>query len=167
MAEVGLRRLTAADWRIFRELRLEALAEAPYAFGSTLEAEQMLTEADWRKRLGNRVQFVAYLDGGSAGTVAGIRSDDPAVAELVSMWVRPQARGRGVGSALVKVILDWASEQGCSEVRLWVSEGNEFAERLYAQHGFVRTGQTQPIRAGDPTRLEVGMARPVVPPAMG
>ena len=157
MAEVGLRRLTAADWRIFRELRLEALAEAPYAFGSTLEAEQMLTETDWRKRLGNRVQFVAYLDGAPAGTVAGIRSDDPAVAELVSMWVRPQARGRGVGSALVKVVLDWASQQGCSEVRLWVSEGNDSAERLYARHGFVRTGEKQPIRVDDPTRLELAM----------
>lgn len=157
MAEVGLRRLTAADWRIFRELRLEALAEAPYAFGSTLEAEQMLTETDWRKRLGNRVQFVAYLDGAPAGMVAGIRSDDPAVAELVSMWVRPQARGRGVGSALVKVVLDWASQQGCSEVRLWVSEGNDSAERLYARRGFVRTGEKQPIRADDPTRLELAM----------
>ena len=166
MAELGLRRLTAADWRIFRELRLEALAEAPYAFGSTLEAEQMLTEADWRTRLGNRGQFIAYLDGAPAGTVAGVRSDDPAVAELVSMWVRPQARGHGVGNTLIKAVLDWASQQGCSEIRLWVSEGNDVAERLYARHGFVRTGQTQAIRADDPTRLEVGMARPVVPPAM-
>ena len=159
MAEVGLRRLTTADWRVYRELRLAALADAPYAFGSTLEEEQTLTEADWRKRLGTREQFVAYLDGAPAGTVAGVRSDDSSRAELVSMWVRPQARGQGVGSVLVNAVLDWASRAGYSEVRLWVSEGNGAAERLYARHEFVRTGQTQPIRADDPTRLEFAMAR--------
>ena len=163
---MGLRRLTTADWRVYRELRLAALADAPYAYGSTLEAERKLTETDWRKRLATREQFVAYLDGAPAGTVAGVRSDGSAVAELVSMWVRPQTRGHGVGSALVNAVLDWASREGCSEIRLWVSEGNDVAERLYARHGFVRTGQTQPIRADDPTRLEFAMARPVGPPAL-
>ena len=67
--------LTTDEWRLFRELRLEALREAPYAFGSTLESWQGDgdTEERWRDRL-NNVPFnvIAYLEGVPAGIVSGI-----------------------------------------------------------------------------------------------
>jgi hypothetical protein len=44
------------------------------------------------------------------------------------------------------------------QVRACVSDGNERAERLYARHGFARTGERQPIRPADPTRLELAMS---------
>ena len=62
---IALRTLTADDWQLWRELRLEALREAPYAYGSTLAQWQGAgdTEQRWRYRL-DSVQFnvVAYLD---------------------------------------------------------------------------------------------------------
>ena len=39
---VTIQRLTAADWPALRDLRLESLADAPYAFWATLESEQAL-----------------------------------------------------------------------------------------------------------------------------
>ncbi len=89
------------------------------------------------------------------GTAGGVVEDG---AELVSLWVHPTWRGRGVGDLLVQAVLDWAREQGHAELRLWVSADNGPAERLYARHGFVRTGASQPVTPTDPTRREFAMA---------
>jgi GNAT superfamily N-acetyltransferase len=151
-----LARLTPAAWRDYRAIRLAALAEAPYAFGSTLAEERRLREPDWRARLTDRAQFVVRHRGEAVGTIGGVVEDG---AELVSLWVHPAWRGRGVGDLLVQAVLDWAREQGHPEVRLWVSADNAPAERLYARHGFVRTGESQPVTPGDPTRREFAMAR--------
>jgi GNAT superfamily N-acetyltransferase len=151
---LDLARLTPAAWREYRAIRLAALAEAPYAFGSTLAEERRLRAATWRARLAQRVQFVVRHGGAAVGTVGGLVEDD---AELVSLWVHPAWRGRGVGDLLVQAVLDWAREQGHREVRLWVSADNAPAEQLYARHGFVRTGACQPVTPAEPTRLEFAM----------
>jgi GNAT superfamily N-acetyltransferase len=150
-------RLTPADWREYRAIRLAALAEAPFAFGSTLAGEQRLREPEWRARLAGRAQFVVRWRERAIGTAAGLLDGDGA--ELVSLWVDPTWRGRGVGDLLVQAFLDWARHQGHREVRLWVGVDNCPAERLYARHGFVRTGATQPVIPTNPTRLEFAMVR--------
>jgi ribosomal protein S18 acetylase RimI-like enzyme len=109
--------------------------------------------------LERRPQFVAAHADAAVGTIGLVWSDARReVAEIVSMWVAPHARGHGVGDRLVRAAIDSAREAGCSEVSLWVAEGNGYAERLYARHGFVRTGAVQPIRADEPDRLEFQMA---------
>ncbi|HUZ85920.1 MAG TPA: GNAT family N-acetyltransferase [Candidatus Baltobacterales bacterium] len=143
------------DWEVFRAVRLAALKDAPYAFASTYEREIRAGEDDWRRRLAGRCQFVAEVDGEVAGTVGGIASDDGGAA-LISMWVAPSARGRGVGESLVHAVLDWARGEGHPAVCLWFAEGNVAAERLYLRCGFVRTGVTQPIVPGQP-RMEFEM----------
>ena len=155
MEHLDLARLTPATWREYRAIRLAALAEAPSAFGSMLAEARRLRAADWRARLAQRVQFVVRHRGAAVGTVAGLVEDG---AELVSLWVHPAWRGRGVGDRLMQAVLDWARQEGHTEVRLWVTADNEPAERLYARHGFVRTGQSQPVTPGDPMRREIAMA---------
>jgi len=49
-----LRRLQVDDWRLYRELRLASLADAPYAFGARIEAMKQFDESEWRQRLANR-----------------------------------------------------------------------------------------------------------------
>ena len=159
MSEVELVRLTPADWAAYRELRLAALADAPGAFGSTLERERARTPEEWRERLRRRSTFAARVEHGHVGTAAGIDGEQPGHAELVGMWVHPKWRGRGVGDLLVSAVVEWAAARSCRAVTLWVSVGNDRAETLYARHGFVRTGATQPIRDDDPSRLELEMVR--------
>jgi len=136
-------------------VRLAALRDAPYAFGSTYEAEVTLAEADWRARLEARTQFVAELRGLAIGT-AGAYVRDAIAAELVSMWVSPSARGRGAGDALVRAVVGWARDQGFTAVGLWVATGNDRAESLYLRHGFARTGEVKRILAGS-DRMEFAM----------
>src|SRR5438309_622126 len=78
------------------------------------------------------------------------------VAAMTAMWVDPRSRRRGVGEVLVKSLLDWARSAGFAEMFLWVTDGNDAAERLYARNGFKRTGAAQDVRPG---HLEFEMAR--------
>ena len=138
-------------------MRLDALQEAPYAFGSTHDREVKLVEADWRRRIMRRATFIAEVDGAVAGTVSSGGSDEVSgAAALIAMWVDPRYRRRGVGDVLVKTVLEWATERGYVEVFLWVTAVNAAAERLYARHGFVRTGASQDVRPGE---LEYEMSR--------
>jgi len=149
------------DWAILREIRLAALQDAPQAFGSTYQREARFTEAQWRKRINDTaVTFFAQLDEDPAPAgIAGVWVDDGA-AELVSMWVRPDARGRGVGEALVMATAGWARARGHGALFLWVTEVNAPARRLYERCGFAPSGDRQPLPS-DPTLAEIRMRRPL------
>ncbi|MFL6124540.1 GNAT family N-acetyltransferase [Actinophytocola sp.] len=159
------RRLTGDDWRTWRDLRLAALADAPHAYGSTLEAERALDEAEWRRRLDTGLSVIAVRDGECAGMVALYVPDDTPM--LVAMWVDPAHRGCGVGDALVTEILRLARERPVhsgekrwSHVVLRVAEGNEAARKLFLRHGFTATGRHVPLESDPGVRTEI-LSRPL------
>jgi ribosomal protein S18 acetylase RimI-like enzyme len=147
-----LQLLTADDWRTFREVRMAALAEAPYAFGT--ELAQWQGEGDreerWRQRLID-VPFnaVAYFDGRPAGMVGATHPNEHGEIKLISMWVAPPARGRGTGDALVLAVLAWARERRIGAVILDVVESNARARAFYRRMGFADLG---PVDGGPPGR---------------
>jgi ribosomal protein S18 acetylase RimI-like enzyme len=51
------------------------------------------------------------------------------------LWVRPDARGRGAGGALLKTLLERAAALGCAEVSVSTMPGNAGAIRFYRRHG--------------------------------
>ena len=144
-----VRRLGPEDWQLYRRVRLDALKEAPYAFGSTYDRELQLDEAAWRRRASDRVRFVADVDGAVAGTVSGGDGDASGSAAMTAMWVDPRYRRTGVGDLLVKTVAEWARGEGYDRMFLWVTAVNHDAERLYARNGFERTGASQEVRPGE------------------
>lgn len=154
-----LRTLTSDDWRLWRGLRLAALAEAPGAFGSTLAewSGDGDREERWRDRLsipGAR-DFVVLLDGAPAGMVSGVPTTDAGVVELISLWVDPGARGRGVGERLIDAVERWGAEQGETTLRLLVMYDNPRAIALYERAGFTASADTDGIPTGIPERILV------------
>jgi ribosomal protein S18 acetylase RimI-like enzyme len=141
----GVRRLRPDDYEVIRTIRLRSLTLEPTPFGSTFEREAAFSEDDWRERLAPDASphFVTIDDSGApTGMVVGARdTENPNVAHLFAMWVDPQARGSGAADALVAEVVRWATAQGCEELHLRVTEGNERAERMYRRNGFERTGQ--------------------------
>lgn len=77
------------------------------------------------------------------GSVALRDLGDGAV-ELKRMYLRPGARGRGLGKQLLALALDWSREHGFDRVRLDTSERMVAAQRLYEAHGFVRVPGNAP-----------------------
>ena len=142
---VELRTLEADDWPLWRELRLAALAEAPYAFGSTLAQWQDSGDREerWRARLSipGAHDLVALLDGVPVGMASGVPDEGAANVELISIWVSPTARGKGVGDCLIQAIERWAAERGATTLRLSVMPDNCKATALYERHGFTDTGE--------------------------
>ena len=160
---VLVREVTDGDVEAFRDIRLEALRDAPEAFGSTFAREVAFAEADWQRRIARGGNFLGYLPEASATEPAGLIGgfqEDPQTVELVSMFVRPRARGRGVGEALIATVIDWAAARNASSVHLWVTETNKPARLLYERCGFVLTGERQPLPS-NPALDEVAMSRPL------
>ena len=153
-----IRRIGTEDWQAFREIRLAALQEAPYAFGSTYQAEVGASEESWRNRLTERARFVAEIGGRVVGTVGAGAGEFSGTAALTALWVDPSFRGRGVGSALIDAVVEWATSQGLTKVLLWVADVNKVAGRLYERHGFMRTGRVSDVRPGEPA-VESEMAK--------
>jgi GNAT superfamily N-acetyltransferase len=149
----------------FKRVRLSALSDSPHAFGSSFARESVLTDADWLLRAtkwnsGRSVAYLAHRNGTDCGIVAGFFDENVTeFANLVSMWVAPNARRAGVGRILVNAVHDWAHNMGANEVRLMVTEINHGALRFYESLGYAKTGRTEPW-PNDPTVLEFEMSRP-------
>ena len=154
MTRVVVRRVAPDEWPAFREIRLAALADAPQAYLTTLAEAQAYPEQLWRDRIAANPHLLATVDGVAVGMTVVIATDNGR--EIVSVWVAPDARGRGVIEALIDAAVGWAGDQGDAQLGLWVVEGNERAERAYARYGFSRTGRTQPV-PGRPDEIEVEM----------
>jgi GNAT superfamily N-acetyltransferase len=165
---VLVRETVIDDWQALRDIRLEALRDAPSAFGSSYEREAAFGEPDWLRRIARGGNFLAFIPEVRASKVgasepAGLIGGYPETAdivELVSMYVRPKARGRGVGEALVAAVFAWAQARDAKTVHLWVTESNDPARALYERCGFSPTGERQPLPS-DPSLDEIAMARPL------
>lgn len=150
MSAIRVRTLTEDQWPEWRALRLAALATDPDAFGSALAewSGPGDVEVRWRARLAAvPCNLLADLDGAAAGMVSAALLGE-GVAEVLSMWVAPPARGRGVGDALMNAALGWARAEGASQVILNVRSANQPAIGLYRRHGFDDAGPASP--PGDP-----------------
>ncbi|GGS10375.1 N-acetyltransferase [Streptomyces nojiriensis] len=142
---IELHVLTVDDWRLWRELRLAALAEAPHAFASTLADWQGNNDREerWRARLAipGSYNVLTLLDGEPTGMASGVLGPEEGVVELISLWVGKASRGQGLGDYLVQAIVRWAGRGGAELVRLAVSSTNTHAIALYRRHGFRDTGR--------------------------
>lgn len=93
---------------------------------------------------------IILVDGGFAGSITLRPSDDRQWLE--HFYLAPHCQGRGLGSAILRSILEQTDAQGAT-VSLNVLQGSA-ARRLYERHGFV-------MEAEDP--VDVFMVRPPSP----
>jgi len=153
--DLSVRALEPGDWEVLRDLRYGAMTDTPDAFGSTLARERTLAEDEWRRRATNTA--VAFHNSRPVGLVGCVVIDREA--ELVSMWVAPNARRLGAGRALVDWARTRARELGFTDITLWVADGNDDAARFYEECGFSRTGRRAPFER-DATAFRNQMSRP-------
>jgi GNAT superfamily N-acetyltransferase len=81
------------------------------------------------------VLLLARVDGEPAG-LAGVRHLDTGVAEVKSMYVVPEHRGRGLGRLLLAEVEAIAAARGCTRTRLDTSDHLTDAIGLYRAAGY-------------------------------
>ena len=129
------------EWGRFRSIRLASLQDAADAFGTRYEDMVLMPEPGWREQLQRLPTFVASLDERDVGVVRAVEHADlDDVVYLISMWVHPQYRRRGVGSALIERVLEWTREMSRSRVFLDVRTHVVDAQQMYRANGFTPTG---------------------------
>lgn len=145
--QIEVKVLTPDDWAIWRELRLTALADAPYAFGSRLADWQGDGDREerWRARLEipGSYNLVAALDGAPVGMASGVPGPHDGVVELISMWVGAAGRGRGVADRLVRTVEEWGLRAGAGVLRLNVMPDNVRALAFYRRIGLAEAGEEE------------------------
>src|SRR5687767_7940329 len=143
MSNVDIRVLREDDWQIYKSLRLRALQESPDSFGSTYLQEFEFSDDEWISRLSKKTSMkkafplVAEASGNPSGLAWGqVHDHDTKTAYVYQMWVAPEARGLGIGRALLNHIISWAEDAGRDNVKLAVTTTNSAAFALYRSSGF-------------------------------
>jgi ribosomal protein S18 acetylase RimI-like enzyme len=156
---VEIRTIRPDEWRDLRDLRLRALADAPDAFGATLEEEAASTDDAWQHRA-DRPDGTMIVAVDDTGRFVAMGSGGPApdtvdFAAIYGMWVDPSARGQGIGQGIIRALADWARSAGYREIGLGVTIGNEAATALYERLGFRDVGLRYPLRDGTDLVIQV------------
>lgn len=147
--------LAVDEWPAYKQLRIEAVSDSPQAFGSN--REQQLTHPDsfWQKRLedaalgqGQWLLF-ARCNGALAGMIGAYQDEEtPQEATVISVYVSPSARGRGISTLLMRAILDELRKAGIQKAWIGVNIEQKAALHLYLKSGF-QVVKTERNRMGD------------------
>ncbi len=91
--------------------------------------------------------IVAEINGFVVGFIVGFTASET-TGRIFSLAVLPEYRNRGIGSALLKEIIDVFRENKVAEIILEVRAGNVKAKRFYERHGFYQTGIAKKYYSG-------------------
>lgn len=163
---IDVRRIRPTEWRRLREVRLQALADSPLAFITTLDEARRFPDSLWRERAvkgaesAEQATMLAVAGRDTVGLAVGLdrSSVAPGVVAVVSVYVSPDVRRRGVARDLMASVEAWALGVGATTTSLWVVDGNDGARRFYESLGYRATLDRQAI-AVPPPRWETRMVK--------
>jgi RimJ/RimL family protein N-acetyltransferase len=94
---------------------------------------------DWRDGRDAAFVVVSVRDGEGLGAI-GLSLAGDGLAET-GYWVKPEARGRGVATAALRLVAGWAfQELGVERLQLTTHPDNAASQRVAAKAGFSREG---------------------------
>ena len=135
-----VRRLEPRDASRFRDIRLEALADAPTAFGSDVPRETGFADQVWVDRITANPTFGVFDGDELVGIATFLRGSGLKRAhrgEVVGVYVKEKARGTGASRQMLGALIA-AARESVVQLHLSVASHNHAARRLYEGLGFKR-----------------------------
>jgi GNAT superfamily N-acetyltransferase len=145
-----IRRIRSEDASLARDVRLRALRTDPLSFGSTYEREVVRDDAFWAESARRHAEseacaiFLAFAGDAAIGIVRGaVDETRGGVCFVHAMWVAPEARGGGVGAALLATVEAWMVARGGAVAELSVTDAAPSARRMYERAGYRPDGHSE------------------------
>ena len=125
---------------IFRQAQIEDIKQIQIVRNSvkenTLSNPFLVTEKDYREFLTERGNgWVCEIDNQIIGfAIVDLRDNN-----IWALFLKPEFEGKGIGTRLQNLMLDWYFEKGKENVWLGTSP-NTRAEKFYTESGWVKNG---------------------------
>ena len=136
MGEIAIRQAKLSDVPAISRIENESF-DAPW---SAKEITKDVTS-------GGNIYFAVAMDENECMGFAEMRSV-AGEAQIYNIAVSSEARGRGIGEALLRHLIEKAESIGCSAVDLEVRAGNDAALGLYEKLGFKEVGRRRKYYSG-------------------
>jgi RimJ/RimL family protein N-acetyltransferase len=140
MNGITSRQLSATDWEIYRDIRLEALKNHPAYFLPSRD-ETVFSELEWRQRLSNpnAATFGLFTAKEIIGISTIARENNRPAAEralLVGTYIKKDFRRQGLSERLFKLRLEWAKEKNIKTLLLEHREDNLPIQKAHQKFAF-------------------------------
>jgi GNAT superfamily N-acetyltransferase len=140
----GARRATAADLAIVTDLARLAVAELGIQRGGAVWARREARSEPFDEALAQaiadpeRLALVATIDevvvGYAIAHLEQLRDERP-IAVIDDLYVEPDARGIGLGEALMDLLVEWAREHRCTGIDAFTLPGNRATKNFFESFG--------------------------------
>jgi ribosomal protein S18 acetylase RimI-like enzyme len=130
---MNVRRARPEDLPTVQALWLELMEEIPAPSYEGEDTEQELAQV--AEIVGSEVALLAEGEDGVALGLALAKRRWDGYGTLTDLYVRPDARRRGIATALVHAVLDALRERGIEHLDLEVTASNALARTVYARWG--------------------------------
>lgn len=147
MTDINVRLLVENEWKLYRDVRLAALRDAPEAFIARFDDEVSYDDDFWHERMSRATRLVAEHGNELVGLVClGLHNEDPQTGEVFGLWTAPSVRGQHVARELVATARRKAAEDDRRLLYFWVVSDNAAAISFAANFGFRPTSERRPVR---------------------
>ncbi len=146
-----IRQLLVSDSEKFRDLRLETLLKDPGFWYSKYEVEKDFPLSDFTSRIAYSTSspmfgYYGYFDEEKLLAYVQISSNYWAkkkhVVIVSDVCVSPERRKSGIGSELMKFVIEKAKEvPDVEQIELWVNSSNTIAASFYEKLGFKKVAE--------------------------
>ncbi|HAM88778.1 MAG: Acyl-CoA N-acyltransferase [Candidatus Falkowbacteria bacterium GW2011_GWC2_38_22] len=137
-----IKKLKKSDWKLYKEIRLEALKNEPSAFGSSYDTEFKRSDEDWQKKFkdiesskSSKFYYAAQIDE-KLVAIGGAFQEENNEWNIIAIYTKPNNRGKGIGNKLLSSIREELKIRKTLKAFLRVNVDQLAAISLYKKLGF-------------------------------